>query len=130
MEYSKIYNIGYDSVNGHNHTVEVDRSNDVVIRYNVIYDSVKGGISFGGAVGDHLDGGQAYGNLIYDINQSDDGHTGHAPGILTSDVDNVLIYNNVVYNIGGPGWTDSAIVTTGTAGETLDGIKVKNNGRK
>ena len=127
IESNVVYNVGHSDTKAHNHTNEIDRSNYAVVRYNRIYNSVKGGIAFGGAAGNHITDAKLYGNIIYDINRSYGSHSGEAPGILIFNADRITICNNVVWNIGTSGPSDEALLVDGSNGEILDSIATFNN---
>lgn len=127
IEKNVVYNVGHSDTISHNHTIEIDRSNYIVVRYNRIHDSVKGGISIGGAPGRHVTDGEVYGNIVYDINMSYGSHSGEAPGILIFNGGRITVYNNVVWNIGTSGYSDESLLVDGSSGEILDSIATFNN---
>jgi hypothetical protein len=129
IEYNTIYNIGVsDSVNSHNQALVIDRSPSCVLRYNLIHDTIKGGIMVSGDTGaNHINGVQIYYNIIYNINSGLVAHLGQGGGIQIWDTDNATVYNNVIWNIGTTNYDRHCLIIEGDAGETLDNIVVKDN---
>jgi hypothetical protein len=127
VEGNLIYNVGHTASIGHNHTVEIDRSSHTTVRYNVIHDVFKGGISLGGSISVPDSNEDVYGNIIYNVNTSNLTHFGQAPGIYCNDCDTTNIYNNVVWNVGSYVNGDSVIYVGSSDAATIDSVAVFNN---
>lgn len=128
IEYSHIYNVGAsDTVNYHNQAICIDRSSFCVIRYNKIHDCIKGGIQVGGEKGNHVNTVEIYYNVIYDINKAVVSHLGLGHGIGLFNTDNGKLYNNVIWNIGASYYGLYVLSISGTPGEIVRNIEIKNN---
>jgi len=133
VEFNNLYNIGPPSMTGTSliSPIAIDRSNNCIVRYNIMHHNVKGGIVVGGgsATGDgHVNGVKVYYNLIYDHNPNGVVTGGAAGGIHFQNVNNAEVYNNVIWNFNSAGGLLAApIVTYNFGGGAQDNTIIKNN---